>query len=76
MLRCSPATTPMSSADRLCSVDGDLLSSEEATQYHSIVGGLQYLTVTRPDLSFVVNKMCHYLHEPHTPHWSSVKRIL
>jgi histone deacetylase 1/2 len=76
MLKCSPATTPMSSSERLCSVDGDALSSEEATQYRSIVGGLQYLTVTRPDLSFVVNKVCQYLSEPRTPHWAAVKRIL
>jgi histone deacetylase 1/2 len=76
MLKCSPATTPMSSSERLCTVDGDALSPEEATQYRSIVGGLQYLTVTRPDLSFVVNKVCQYLHEPRTPHWSAVKSIL
>jgi histone deacetylase 1/2 len=40
MLKCSPATTPMSSTERLCSADGDVLSPEEATQYRSIVGGL------------------------------------
>ncbi|KAK1617261.1 hypothetical protein QYE76_022778 [Lolium multiflorum] len=76
MLKCSPVTTPMSSSERLCSTDGDLLSSDEATQYRSLVGGLQYLTVTRPDLSFVVNKVCQYLHEPRTPHMTAVKRIL
>ncbi|XP_071681022.1 uncharacterized mitochondrial protein AtMg00810-like [Lolium perenne] len=76
MLKCTPVTTPMASSERLCSTDGDPLSSEEATQYRSIVGGLQYLTVTWPDLSFVVNKVCQYLHEPRTPHWSAVKRVL
>jgi hypothetical protein len=76
MLKCAPVTTPMASSERLCSTDGDLLSPEEATQYRSLVGGLQYLTMTRPDLSFVVNKVCQYLHEPRTPHWSAVKRIL
>ncbi|KAK1665998.1 hypothetical protein QYE76_054157 [Lolium multiflorum] len=76
MLKCSPVTTPMPSSERLCSTDGDLLSSDEATQYRSLVGGLQYLTVTRPDLSFVVNKVCQYLHEPRTPHITVVKRIL
>jgi histone deacetylase 1/2 len=76
MLKCSPVTTPMSSSERLCSADGDVLSSEEATKYRSLVGGLQYLTWTRPDLSFVVNKVCQYLHEPRTPHMSAVKRIL
>jgi hypothetical protein len=65
----------MASSKRLCSTDGDPLSFEEATQYRSIVGGLQYLTVTCTDLSYVINKVCQYLHKPRTPHWSAVKRI-
>ncbi|KAK1666963.1 hypothetical protein QYE76_055122 [Lolium multiflorum] len=55
-IECSPASTPMTSSDKLCSVDGDPLTPEESTRYRSIVGGLQYLTMTRPDLSFAVNK--------------------
>jgi histone deacetylase 1/2 len=66
----------MSPTERLCAGDGDVLSSDDATKYRSLVGGLQYLTMTRPDLSFVVNKVCQYLHEPRTPHMSAVKRIL
>ncbi|KAK1699467.1 hypothetical protein QYE76_016164 [Lolium multiflorum] len=72
----TPMTTPMSSSDRLSSTDGDSLSAEESTRYRSIVGGLQYLTLTRPDLSFAINKVCQFLHAPTTIHWSAVKRIL
>jgi histone deacetylase 1/2 len=32
--------------------------------------------MTRPDLSFAVNKVCQYLHAPRCTHWSAVKRIL
>jgi hypothetical protein len=32
--------------------------------------------LTRPDLSFAVNKVCQYLHAPTTSHWSAVKGIL
>jgi histone deacetylase 1/2 len=32
--------------------------------------------MTRPDLSFAVNKVCQYLHTPMSTHWSAVKRIL
>jgi histone deacetylase 1/2 len=66
----------MSSSERSCGADGDALSPKEATRYRNLVGGLQYLTITRPDLSFVVNKVCQYLHDPRTPHMAAVKRIL
>lgn len=33
------------------------------------------LTLTRPDISFAVNKVCQYLHAPTTEHWAAVKRI-
>lgn len=40
MLKCKPATTPMSATDRLSVVDGDPLTSDDATEYCSIAGGL------------------------------------
>jgi histone deacetylase 1/2 len=76
LLKCGPAPTPMVSSEKLSSMDGILLSPEESSKYRSIVGGLQYLTMTRPDLSFSVNKVCQYLHAPRSTHWSAVKRIL
>ncbi|KAK1679188.1 hypothetical protein QYE76_040036 [Lolium multiflorum] len=76
MLKCKPIATPMSSTDKLTAVDGMLLSPADATEYRSIVGGLQYLTITRPDISFAVNRVCQYLQAPRDTHWSAVKRIL
>ena len=76
MLQCKPATTPMSTSDQLTSVDGTLLSSDDAHEYRSVVGCLQYLTLTIPDISFVVNRVCQYLHSPRDTHWSAVKCIL
>jgi hypothetical protein len=37
---------------------------------------LQYLTLTRTDISFAVNKVCQFLHSPTTVHWVAVKKIL
>ena len=34
------------------------------TRFHQIVGGLQYLTFTRPDICFAVKKVCQYMHAP------------
>jgi hypothetical protein len=76
MLMCKTTTTPMSSSEQLTSVDGTLLSSEDATEYRSLVGGLQYLTITRPDISYAVNRVCQYLHSPRDAHMTAVKRIL
>ncbi|XP_028119278.1 uncharacterized protein LOC114316794 [Camellia sinensis] len=44
--------------------------------YRSLVGALQYLTLTRPDLAFVVNHLCQFMHSPLTSHLTSVKRLL
>jgi hypothetical protein len=46
MLKCKDATTPMSATNRLTTLAGDLLSSDDATAYRTLVGGLQYLTFT------------------------------
>jgi len=45
-------------------------------EYRTIVGSLQYLLITRPDLAFAVNKLSQYMHTPTTDHWSFVKRLL
>ncbi|KAK1645287.1 hypothetical protein QYE76_063092 [Lolium multiflorum] len=75
MLQCKPAFTPMSVTNPLTSDDGALLSASDATEYRSVVGGLQYLTLTRPDISYAVNRVCQYLHSPRDTHWTAVKRI-
>jgi histone deacetylase 1/2 len=72
---CVNASMPWTS-NKLSATDGTLLSIDDSTRYRSIVGGLQYRTMTRPDLSFAVNKVCQYLHVPRCTHWSAVKRIL
>jgi histone deacetylase 1/2 len=69
-------STPMSVQDKLAADQGTLLTDDAAFQYRSVVGGLQYLTLTRPDISFAVNKVCQYLAKPTTVHWEAVKRIL
>lgn len=76
MLKCKSAPTPLSATEKLSGEDGMPLSLEDGTRYRSIVGALQYLTLTRPDLAYSVNKVCQYLHAPTTAHWSAVKRIL
>jgi histone deacetylase 1/2 len=66
----------MSATDRLIALAGDLLSSNDATEYRSLVGGLQYLTITCPDLSYAINRVCQFLHAPRDSHITVFKRIL
>jgi histone deacetylase 1/2 len=40
------------------------------------VGALQYVTLTRPEIAFCVNKVCQFLASPLLSHWQAVKRIL
>ncbi|MDV3183817.1 MAG: Ty1/Copia family ribonuclease HI [Sweet potato little leaf phytoplasma] len=67
-------TTPMAARTSLSAQDGELLADPK--QYRSLVGALQYCTLTRPDLIFVVNEACQFLHANTTAHWNLVKRIL
>jgi hypothetical protein len=76
MLSCKSAPTPMSSSQKLSAHQGEKLGPDDITKYRSIVGALQYLSHTRPELPFSINKVCQYLNMPTTVHWSAVKRIL
>jgi hypothetical protein len=76
MVKCKPVNTLLAISEKLSAYEGEVLGSNDATNYRSIVGGLQYLTLTRPNLAFSVNKMCQFLHSPTTVHLTTVKRIL
>lgn len=76
MIDCKPVNTPLSTIEKISLHEGDLFGSNDATQYRSIVGALQYLTLTRPDISFSVNMVCQFLHTPTAVYWAAVKRIL
>ena len=74
MSTCKPCSTPFVSLSRLRKDDGILLS--DPTHFRSLVGGLQYLTFTRPDLSYAVNHICQFMHQPTDQHLIAAKRIL
>ncbi|RVX22524.1 Retrovirus-related Pol polyprotein from transposon RE1 [Vitis vinifera] len=53
--------------------DGPLFS--DPTLYRSLVGTLQYMTITRPDISHVVNSVSQFLHSLTEDHFLDVKHI-
>lgn len=68
-----PVSTPLAASQSLVT-DGTPFDNQ--TLYRSLVGALQYLTITRPDLSYVVNLISKFLHAPTDDHFLVVKRIL
>ena len=74
MLSAKPVTTPMAASPKLTLHSGTRLS--DPTEYRMVVGSLQYLAFTRPDLSYAVNRLSQYMHAPTTDHWQAVKRLL
>ncbi|GAU24783.1 hypothetical protein TSUD_356130 [Trifolium subterraneum] len=46
------------------------------TEYRTLVGSLQYLSLTRPDIAFSTNKLTQFMQNPRTAHWSALKRVL
>ena len=74
MLNCNPTKSPMDHKLRLTKEgDGNLVNP---TEYRSIVGGLRYLTHTRPDLSYSVGVVSRYMEKPTMAHLQAVKGIL
>ncbi|KAF7811936.1 putative copia-type protein [Senna tora] len=47
----------------------------DSTLYQQAVGSLQYLTITRPGISYSVNKLSQYMENPTNEHFQGVKRI-
>nr|XP_051221126.1 uncharacterized mitochondrial protein AtMg00810-like [Lolium perenne] len=74
MLNCEPAATRVDTKSKLFATDGSLAT--DTSSYRSIVGALQYLTLTRPELQYAIQQVCLHMHAPRDPHWATVKRIL
>jgi hypothetical protein len=66
--------TPLSTTTVLKLLDGT--SSVDSTEYRSIIGALQYLSLTQPNISFAVNKLSQFMHKPTTTHLTAAKRLL
>ncbi|KAF5443609.1 hypothetical protein F2P56_036153 [Juglans regia] len=73
MKDCKPMGTPMMPKTKGLTCD---VPFPDPGHYRSIVGALQYLTLTRSDLAFCVNFVSQFLHSPTMAHYKMVKRIL
>ena len=67
-------STPLNPAEKLSLNLGKPLS--DPSQYRTVVGSLEYLSFTRPDIAYAVNKLSQYMHSPTDAHWTAIKRVL
>ncbi|XP_015167775.1 uncharacterized mitochondrial protein AtMg00810-like [Solanum tuberosum] len=74
MQDCKRVLTPICSGKMPRAVDGS--PPANATLYRRTLSKFQYLSFTRPDISYAVNKLSHFMHDPTNEHWKAVKRIL
>lgn len=72
MIDAQPTASPEAST-KLDNFSGEPLP--DPSSYRSMVGALEYLTWTRPDIAHAVNQVCQHMHTPRTPHLVAVKRI-
>ncbi|WJZ95069.1 hypothetical protein VitviT2T_013864 [Vitis vinifera] len=73
MVDCKPMSTPLEAKTRTSSNEVLL---EDPSYFRGLVGALQYLTLTRPDLSYSVNNASQFMHAPIVVHLKMVRRIL
>ena len=71
---CRPIDTPMDPNVKLLPGQEEQLSNPE--RYRRLIGKLNYLTVTRPDISFHVSVVSQFMTSPCDSHWEAVVRIL
>lgn len=74
LVDCKPCSSP--SVVKPVSMPSSFAHFAYPALFRRIVGALQYLTITRPDLAFAVNQACQHMHSPTVGDFASVKRLL
>ncbi|XP_049399666.1 secreted RxLR effector protein 161-like [Solanum stenotomum] len=74
MVNFNVATTPMNINENLCHDDGSEIAN--ATYFRNLVGSLNYLSNTRPHISFCVDIISGFPHNPSKLHLGAAKKQL
>jgi hypothetical protein len=71
---CKPIFVPLNQNGKLNADAGEVL--EDATMYKKIVGSLIYMTITRPDLNYIVGLESQFMQVLRKPHLDGVRHTL
>jgi hypothetical protein len=74
MASCKPCPTPVDTKPKMSAKSSTPF--EDPSLYRSLAGALQYLTFTRPDISYAVQQICLFMHNPMDDHMHALRRIL
>jgi len=73
MTSCKLVDTPISTFKVIVLPDCLFL---DPTRFRQIIGAHQYLSFTRPDICFVINKACQFMHASTDSYCAAVKHIM
>ena len=68
-----PCNFPMASGVHLTR-EGEIF--EDPERYRRLVGKLNYLSVTHPDIAHLISVVSQYMSAPTVDHWAAVEQIL
>jgi len=74
MTGCKPISIPMEQNVKLSVDKGDLV--KDTTMYRCIMGSFIYMTITRPDLNYIVGVVSQFIQTPWITHLDVVRCIL
>ncbi|KAJ0589103.1 putative RNA-directed DNA polymerase [Helianthus annuus] len=74
MHNCNYEETPMNTSEKLTLEDGTEQVNGE--YFRSLVGGLIYLTHSRPDLAYAVSTISRFMQKPSKVHMGAARRVL
>ncbi|XP_019069808.2 uncharacterized mitochondrial protein AtMg00810-like [Solanum lycopersicum] len=84
LVGCKPESTPLEFNHKLTSTMFDKCTGMNAKdkvlddygKYQRLIARLLYLTITRPDIAFVVQVLNQYMHSPKTSHMEAALRVV
>ena len=74
MIGCKPTRTPMEQQLKLSKGDGELV--KDVGQFRRLIGKLMYLTLSKPDITYAMHRLCQFLAQLRVPHMRVAARIL